>query len=195
MAAIFFIFTLSSAPVYVVNRLGHKFSPIRNTTVFGLIFRHNKLRVEKLAFLFNNFFIPLTAFVIVATCTIILNIQLHRNTHWRNTTINAAQADKISLRNQKVAKMIVTISTLFIACFIPTTIVMLAIAFEPALSVNGRYVAVSLAITGFSYVMESVNSSMNIFIYHHMSSKYRATFRELYSTENKACLKFGIGTA
>lgn len=72
---------------------------------------------------------------------------------------------------------------------------MLAIAFEPALSVNGRYVAVSLAITGFSYVMESVNSSMNIFIYHHMSSKYRATFRELYSTENKACLKFGIGTA
>lgn len=57
---------------------------------------------------------------------------------------------------------------------------MLAVAFEPRLSVNGDLLNVTIIMAGITYVVESINSSMNIFIYHAMSTKYRETFRMIF---------------
>lgn len=173
------ICTLSGTPVYVVNKLEWEFSTLRNATLLGLVFRDDKEVVEKFTFLINNFFIPFGSFIIIAVCTAILSTQLRKKSEWRKTTITSAQADRISTRNLKIAKMIMSISTLFIICFVPTTMLMLAIAFDSTLQVKGTNVNVSIIIGQFSYVLEGINSSMNIFIYIHMSSKYRHTFINL----------------
>lgn len=181
VVCIFVVFTFSATPVYVVNGLREIFSPSRNKTLIGLVSRGDKELVEKFTFLVNNFLVPVGAFLIVALCTVILSTQLRKQTEWRKAAMANAQAVRISSRNQKIVKMVVTISTLFIVCFIPSTIAMLVIAFEPDLSVNGKHVNISILILGFSYVLEGINSSVNIFIYYQMSSKYRDTFRELFT--------------
>lgn len=177
---IYIIFTFSSAPIYVVNKLGLKQSLMRNKTVIGLIYRHDRELVEKIALSINNFLIPFGAFIIILLCTLILAVQLHRHTKWRNTSVSQASGEKCSTRNQKVAKMVTFISTLFIVCFVPNTTIMFAIAFEPSLFINGKYMKVTQLLCGLPYIMECINCSMNIFIYYNMSTKYRDTFCKLF---------------
>lgn len=180
IVCIFIVFTFSITPIYVVNRLGRRFSPLRNKTSIGLVSDENHEEVVKITLSVNNFIIPLVAFVVVASCTLILSVQLRRSAKWRTTITSKSQAERMSSRNQKVAKMVATISTLFIICFLPSAIMMLAVAFEPRLSVNGDLLNVTIIMAGITYVVESINSSMNIFIYHTMSTKYRETFRMIF---------------
>lgn len=180
VVCIFVTCTFGSTPVYIVNRLEWQFSSLRNKTFLGLVFADDKEDVEMLTFLINNFIIPFGSFVIVAACTVVLSTQLSKMSKWRKTTISSEQADGISSRNLKVAQMVVKISILFIICFIPSTMLMAAVAFEPALTVKGKYVHVSQILGEFNYVLEGINASMNIIIYHHMCSKYRYTFKKLF---------------
>lgn len=180
------VLIFSAAPVYTVNKFGLKFSQQRNKTIVGLVFAENRERVESVHFIINNFFIPLTAFAIIVICTVAVVVKLRKTIQWRKKSITPEQADRVSSRNQKVANMVVMISTLFIICFIPICIIILAVAFEPRLFYGGRYFKIAVMLGGFSFVLESVNSSSNIFIYYHMSRKYRDTLRKMFSlTQDK----------
>lgn len=143
-------------------------------------------------FSINNFMIPVCTFIIVATCTAVLSSQLHKQAKWRLATVSNAQHDKISNRNLNVAKMVVTISTLFIICFVPFPIIMVAIAFKPNLQLHAKFLNLTSILSGFMYTMESVNASANIFIYKHMSLKYRETLQKLFITAG--CTQLPIKT-
>ncbi|BFZ07871.1 hypothetical protein BsWGS_10910 [Bradybaena similaris] len=178
---IFIIFTVSATPLFVVNRLGSMLSPLKNKTIVRLTFREDKEQVEKFTLSINNFCIPLCTFVIIAVSTAALSAQLRKNTEWRKRTTNGVLKDRVSSRNLKVSQMVVTMSTLFIVCFAPTTVVLLAMAFVPDMSLNGKYLNATALIGGFIYTLESIKSSANIFIYNHMSTKYRDTLRSILS--------------
>lgn len=170
---IFVLFACNTIPVYYVNKLAFKFSPIRNKTIFGLVLREGHEHIESIYLSINNLVIPLVVFLIITVCTIILATQLRDNAEWRTEAFNASKTDKLASRNKRVAKMVVLISIVYIVCFVPTCAVVLAIAFDRTLFFSGKYFNMTIIISGFGYVMESINSSMNIFIYHSMSSKYR----------------------
>lgn len=76
--------------------------------------------------------------------------------------------------------MVVLISALFIACFVPISIIFIAMCFEPEFSVYGKYKDLLCVIGGLGFMLESINSSVNIFIYYYMSTKYRSIFREIF---------------
>lgn len=57
---------------------------------------------------------------------------------------------------------------------------MLILAFIPELYVGGSYLRVGIILGGLVLLLESINSSANIFIYYHMSSKYRTVFQTLF---------------
>lgn len=172
---VYTIFVVSAAPMYIVNRLGLKFSPLRNRTVLGLIFMENRETTEKVSSTVNNISIPLTAFAVIVVCTVTLVIELRRSSKW-----GIKSTQRACSRNRKVIKMVVTISTLFIVCFIPVNINAVATVFETQLWYTGKYVNVTIMLAGISFILESVNSSANIFIYYNMSSKYRDTFQEIF---------------
>lgn len=170
----------STAPVYVVNRLAMKFFPSRNRTLLGLVYASNREAVEQVAFLVNNVVIPFSYFIFIASCTATLVYSLNNRAKWREKSATSNAAENITIRNQKVAKMAIMISVLFIASFIPVSILFMAMSFVPELSINGKYVNVLFIIGGIGFVLESLNSSVNIFIYYHMSSKYRSVFLEVF---------------
>lgn len=179
VCCLFVLHMACEAPVYVVNKLGLKFVPSRNKSIVGLISTADRLVVEGLVFTINNFFMPCIAFIVVIICTGLLFLSLQKRTKWQRQNVKSAPGES-SNRNQRIAKMVVMISTLFIACFIPVTVTMLAMVFEPGLTFGGKYINISILLCGLGLIFEAINSSANILIYYHMSSKYRDTSRLIF---------------
>lgn len=76
--------------------------------------------------------------------------------------------------------MVVIISVMFIVCFSPMCINLLAVAFEPEFSFGGKYLKITLIFGGVGLILESINSSMNIFVYYNMSSRYRDSYQRVF---------------
>lgn len=181
LIVIVFVILLSSvAPLYVVNKLGLKFFPGRNKTLLGLVLTSDREKVERASFAINNVFIPFSAFIVVSVCTVTLVVTIRKRSAWRVKSTTATQADNITSKNQRVAKMVVVISALFIACFVPISALFVAMVIEPELSIDGTYRNTLIVVGGLGFVLESINSSVNIFIYYHMSSKYRCIFHQIF---------------
>lgn len=184
---IFFFSIATMAPLYVVNKLGLKFYPKRNATLIGLVSTADRGPVDKFLFGLNNVAIPVLLFMVVIICTTFLVLKLHSKMEWRLQSTNASQADTASRRDKKVSKIVVMISTIFIVCFIPVSTLSLAICFEPGLSVDGKYRNTLVIVGGFCFLCESVNSSVNIFIYYTMSSNYRDILRQIFHIKTDEC--------
>lgn len=175
---IFFVLLASSFPVYCVNSLAVRFSSARNKTVVGLVFRQDREQVEALNFAINSVSVQFMAFLTILVSTITLVAQLRRKAHWRQKTVAPGQCQTVSNRDQRVAKMVLLLSSLFIACFIPACFIIIGIIIEPEFSFGGKYHNLFIITSSLAFVFESTNSSMNIFIYYHMSSKYRSVLQE-----------------
>uniref|UniRef100_A0A2C9LX96 G-protein coupled receptors family 1 profile domain-containing protein n=1 Tax=Biomphalaria glabrata TaxID=6526 RepID=A0A2C9LX96_BIOGL len=179
MVSIFLILIASVTPVYCVNSYGWKYFPSRNKTLIGLVYTPDRESVEKVSFTFNNIIIPFFAFLTIVCCTLVLVAKLRSKAKWRRKSTSAGQTDQMTSRDQKVTKMVVMISTLFIVCFTPICVVFIGMTAEPDLSINGKYHNMFFVVFSFGYILESTNSAMNIFIYYKMSSRYRQVFREV----------------
>lgn len=179
VVSVFIVFLGSAAPVYTVNRFDNKYFPYLNKTLIGLVYAKDRESVEKVSFTVNHFLLPLTAFAIITISTMILVIKLQNVATWRKKSMATSQFDHALSRNQKVAKMVVMISSLFIACFLPISAGFLSVAVEPEISLEGKFRNIGAIMAAIGQVLESVNSSMNIFIYFHMSSKYKKTLKRL----------------
>lgn len=171
----------SQAPVYLVNRLAMKFFPDINKSLITLVRTEDRDYVEGISYIINNTILPFCAFVLVAACTTILVLQLQKSTAWRKNSTQCTKVDGISIRNQKAAKMVAVISVTFIVCFVPICIIFLVMSLRPELTISSKYKDILLMIGAAGLFLESINASVNIFIYYHMSSRYRAIFREMFS--------------
>lgn len=175
---------VAMTPLYIVNKLEMKLLPGRNNSIFGLTFTADRETVEKISLTINNFVIPCIAFIVIIICTVILVVSLKRRTGWLQTIAKSAKVD-FSIRNQRVVKMVVMISTLFIACFVPVTIISMVVAYEPRFNIGGEYIRFSVLFAGLGLLVQAVNSSLNIFIYYSMSTKYRDTFKMIFGLYKK----------
>lgn len=171
-----------SGLVYVVNRLGLKHVPGVNRTLIGVLYIDGHEEVEQASVAINNSFFPSSAFIVIIVCTFTLVIKLRNKTKWRKISTVSVQ-DTVSSRNQRVAKMVVMLSTLFIICFTPLNIGFIVMSLIPEFSITGRHINTIIVLGGLSSALESINSSANIFIYYHMSSKYREVIRALLCGE------------
>lgn len=174
----FVFFILSVAPVYCVNIVTSVFLPERNTTLMAIVRTEGHARVEQAVLTLNVVF-ELLMYISVAVCTAILITKLQSKTKWRHAAA-AASSDSVVSRDQRVGKMIAIISTIFIVSYTPICATMVGMALEPQLAINGLYKNTLLVIFGIGAIMETINASVNIFIYYNMSSKYRATFQNIF---------------
>lgn len=170
------------APVYVVNKLDWKYFPLRNKTLIGLVPMGDHDFVESISYIINNVVLNFLAFAIIIICTLILSIQLYNKSKWR---IKSTNDTSLSNQNKSVAKVVIMISIIFIACFIPVSVLFIFMSLDPEYSVNGKYSYIVLMAGGFGLILESLNSSVNICVYYYMSTKYRSTFKEIFTKRAK----------
>lgn len=178
---IFIVVILSIIPEYIAHRLEMKFFPRRNKSILGMAFSADREILIKISYIVNNVVINLGSFIVISVFMIIMVLQLQKNTHWLKTSGASKQADTFSSRNQKISKMVISISVLFIICFIPVSMLYIGLSQEPDFFTSSKYINLILVLGSTGVLLESINSSCKIFIYYYMRHKYRNVFLSLFT--------------
>lgn len=183
VCVIYVLMTLSIAPEYTKAYIGWKVYPITNKTKLGLVFTNKKEPVEGLVFILNGV-LGIASFPLVTIFTVVLLLQLKLKIKWRKGAVKAKDhADVTTDRDKKAMSMIAFIACVLILCYTPDLVVTLLIFAEPQFNILGKYFNLGLILYSFGLVCHAINSSINIFIYYSMSSKYKHTFHVLFSKQ------------
>lgn len=190
MIAIYVVTLGCSTLAYVSLGLEWRFYPQKNRTLIGLAYHMDAYRrkiTDAVSYAVNGVLMPMTCFLSVVVCTAVLVVKLNQQTSWRQTNASAASQGQVlktervvNTKERRVATMVVFISAIFIASFVPAVCIFVAGYIEPQLSYDGRYKHLFLVTLSISFTVEAINSSINIFVYFSMSTKYRETFLQMF---------------
>lgn len=180
LTIIYCVCFLSVAPLYFAISIGWKFYPERNKTLLGQLFGSNNEKMEEPVYVMQALS-GILSFAAVVIFTSVLILKLNEKRTWREKTANMDKdkSDSLSNRDRKTMSMIVLIASILIVCYIPSVVIFVATFFEPEFSIVGCYTNMFIVTWSFGFLFESINSSVNIFLYYKMSSKYRNTFHDL----------------
>lgn len=184
LISFFISFIVIVAPVYISYDLGWKYYPYRNRSLIGLVFKRYREQAEGFSnFLMNLVLLPLSI-IIVLGCALGLVIKLNHHSKWRRIA-SYRGGSMASAKDKKVIKMIMTIAAIFILCFLPLFFIVAWMIKEPEYVVTGRYENMYLVTVSIAYLLEAISSSVNIIVYYHMSSRYKASFLSLFGKDNR----------
>ena len=146
---------------------------------------YNQKLSSILAFWGSTFVTAICCCVIVAS-TIFLAKSLRK----RKETFQSmdGQQHRTMLRDQRLIRSAVGISTIFIACFIPTGTIYLVSFAYPAFHVYDPYLGnLAQATSSFSLIFQAVSGVVNIFVYFKMNSRYKQCLCSLFKQRNESC--------
>ncbi|GFO16792.1 chemosensory receptor b [Plakobranchus ocellatus] len=189
IASIFGIMVVSVMPIYYGMQIGPTFLEDRNKTLLAIVYAKGGHEIESIGFAVGVV-AQIGSFVLVVIFTVILLNSLVRKSRWRKTatsgdgTASGSGAEK-SNRDKRVMVMVVTISGIFIACFMPSAINVVLIILWADYNIVGRLRNLFQVTGSICNACESINCSINIIVYYKMSSKFRLTFREMFHLKNE----------
>ncbi|XP_059141134.1 adenosine receptor A1-like [Physella acuta] len=178
ISAIFIAVALSISPVYFSTHLAWKWYPTRNASLIGLVFSENKDTINSIT-LGLSVVLCDGAFVFVALCTAILVINLNKSRKWKITA--ARGTDAAVAKETKASKMVVLIAVVFITCLLPGSVYSLAMIAAPDFNTGEAEQNLFFVAWSFAHVTESLNASVNFFVYLAMSSKFKDTFVSVFT--------------
>lgn len=123
--------------MFTIYKLGSNFVPSKNSSIIGLVFAGNRETVERISFPINNVLVPLSADVLIITCTIALLLNLQKKTEWRRKNTSESKSSASS-RSLKTTKMVVVLSVFFIVCYVPISTVFMSMSLDRNFSVDGK---------------------------------------------------------
>ena len=136
---------------------------------------------KKLGFyLFYMYSVPTAmCFSIVVISTILLVASIRRKQQWRKDT--STQSDKNKDKERRLAKTIIAITTIFIVCLLPYVGLWFAPIVYPRFNYVDPYFGPLLNVLyTFTDVLQALSSSVNIFFYYRMSSKYNKVLSSFF---------------
>ncbi|XP_005091349.1 violet-sensitive opsin-like [Aplysia californica] len=177
---LFVLLGMTLFPTFYTSYYDWKFVPKRNRTLIGIFYTENRKEVLEISLIITEFLVTFSSFTIVTVCTLVIVIKLIKKAKWRSSASGASivSGDNMSGKDRSVARMVVVIAAIYIISFTPSTALLTTRAFVPELNFIGRYANLNRVIAVIGMFSEAVASSINIFVYYNMSSKYRKTFDE-----------------
>ena len=194
MVCIFLAVVPPMINIYFRHPHGWVFFPERNRTLLTATTSNDPvIGTSFMIFqVYMSMVLPISTFLLVTYCTILLSISLNRSKKWRdsNRTVSSVQDNqerssgtpKPQQTNKeiRIIKMVVAVATVFIITTIPSCVHVFVVMLFPEFDVSGRYARLHY-ITGHAFfVTDLINCSANIIIYFKMSTKFRQTAIELF---------------
>lgn len=178
--AIYVFMFLFSSSAYSTAYIDWAFYPERNRTLLGLIYTKSKEAVEGSMYLLHGV-VGFLSFIIIVLLTAVLIYKLQQKNTWlQSANVDAGKSESMSSRDRATMSMVILISSILIISYAPSVILFAVPIFEPEFPVGGSYYNMFYILWTFALLLENINSSVNIFFYYKMSTKYRQTFRELF---------------
>ncbi|GFS13199.1 chemosensory receptor B [Elysia marginata] len=188
IASIFGIMVISVIPIYYGMQIGPTFLEDRNKTLLAIVYAKGGHQIESVAFAVGVG-AQIGSFILVVIFTVILINSLIRKSKWRKSVTSgeggAGSGGEKSSRDKRVMVMVVTISCIFIACFMPSAINVILIILWTDYNIVGRLRNMFQVTGAMCNMCESINCSINIIVYYKMSSKFRAVFREMFHLKDE----------
>lgn len=180
LCLIFCVNLITLFPEYATSYLGWRFFPEKNHTLIGIMFTSSRNSVEGVVYVLHSI-LGMSSFVGVIIFTTLLVIKLGQTSRWRRqVTSGPGKQEAMSNRDQKTGKMVVVIASVLIACYTPGAIIALtAFVVGPEFNVRGVYFNISESMWSIACAVQAINSSVNIFFYYYMSTRYRQTMHEV----------------
>ncbi|XP_059173483.1 uncharacterized protein LOC131954018 [Physella acuta] len=176
----------SVIPAFVANKIGPKFDTESNVTVIGLITIDNSDAIENISLAITNF-VELAVFALVVIFTVGLIQKFVDISKWRKHAASASKIRTLSTRDNVLVKMVLFISGVFIICSFPGVVGTIALLFAKDYNVKGKEVYVFLASFSVFLNIASLNSTVSIFIYLRMSSRFKQVFRAFFVSSVPVC--------
>lgn len=172
--AICLMTALSVAPEYISFYFGEKFIRARNETRIGLKVRSVSKELAGIQSVLTSV-IGFVSFIVLIIFTFLLVIGLRRRLNFhRRITLDEEKIQAMSMRDRKTMKLVITLAFLMIICAMPGMI----------LTILGYFVSefgyiLNAATWSVAFLAEAINSSVGIFLFYKMSSKFRRKVQEL----------------
>ncbi|CAL1547363.1 unnamed protein product [Lymnaea stagnalis] len=182
LVSIYVIVLAGVVPTYATHSIGWKFYPEYNRSLVGLKLTENSWEVTKISNVINNPLSSFSSFGLVLFCTVIITIQLNRKTKWREGTSTTGSGDKgsNSSKDRRAVKMVTVVSVIFLVSVTPSIIVVIVSVKEFEFTLTGKYRNLFYVAYSITFVLEALNSSVNILVYYNMNSRYRKTFKNMF---------------
>ena len=129
----------------------------------------------------------LVCFGVVLVSTTLLVVRLRQSLEWRGeATKQFTKGSAGTTKEQKVARSVIAICTIFIICFLPNVAWFVTTLVYPRFNQNDPYVGnLFRVLYSFSFLFQVISSSINILVYYNMSTKYREVFNALFSCRQR----------
>ena len=174
--------TLSGLPRSFSFGLKMIILPTNNRT--RTIFDFSKYRPE--LFINSRFAsnaIPITTcFLVVVAGTVFLIVRFKQSRQLRlSMTGSAEQSDKMSAKDIRLIRTVISICVIYIVGVLPNVSLYAACTIYPDLNVSNPYFGKFLLLAYYVCdVFQAMSSSVNIFVYFNMGSRYKDTFRQTF---------------
>ncbi|XP_059161747.1 histamine H2 receptor-like [Physella acuta] len=181
MCFIFIISILMVLPEFVTTYFDWKVHHMTNTSsirLIGIYFTSNRKDIDSFSFLMNGL-MGIFSLLLVIVFTSVLVWKLKNSSEWRKHH-KLELAETKSTRDKKAMKMVLLISSILIVCSVPNILVSTTSICVEGISIIGYYQNLFYVLWSFAFVFGAINSSINIFLYYKMSSKYRLTFHAIF---------------
>ncbi|CAL1538307.1 unnamed protein product, partial [Lymnaea stagnalis] len=175
-----YVFLVSSTlPQFLANQIAPRFNPQFNITVIGIVLSPHADQLENFT-LTVDIVAQVASFVVVVASTLGLVRSLVSVAKWRSSTSSSSQSLKVSGRDKQLVKMVLLISVVFICCSLPTVVGNLVMVFVKDFNIKGRNKNLFIFVCVIFFILDAINSTINIFIYLRMSSKFREKFWSIF---------------
>ena len=134
---------------------------------------------ERLVYFLCSFQFPsFISFGIVLISSSFLIIRLRQSVKWRNST---GSNTRDSIKEEKVVRSVIFVCTLFIICLLPNFLIGIVTLVYPQFSHESPYLgALAHVAYAISFLSQAINSSVNIFVYYSMSTRFREVFKGVF---------------
>ncbi|XP_005103350.1 bombesin receptor subtype-3-like [Aplysia californica] len=178
--AIYIFVTASNSWIFYLYRFVWEHSDKRNRTFLTFKAIKNKSRIEVPLIVVNNLFLQCALSAGIMVFTAILVVKMKQQSKWRLSSSKQTAASETSAkRDDKVAKTVTVISVTYLLCYFPSTVNIMCVNLVPGYKANGRHSELFLNISTVVYLLEILNSSVNIFFYWELSTQFRKEMKRM----------------
>ena len=173
-------YQISGTPHYFGRGISARISERTNRTVYYL--DPEKFNNDLIALsIVVSYSVPtFTCFIIVIIGTTFLVIKFKQSMQLRKK-MSGKSIDEKSTKDARVTRSVIIICAIYIFGYFPSVIQFLASAAEPNYHMYDPYYANFFQLfVGIGCITQAMSSSANIFVYWHMSSKFKETFVGLF---------------
>ncbi|GFO13504.1 chemosensory receptor a [Plakobranchus ocellatus] len=191
VSTIFFLTSLGiRLPLITHSGILLKFDPRINATRYRLWVHPNRETIKDVLWISVDSPVCVGAQVTLSVCIVFMVKVLRAAVKFRlkasvtnNSKLDSNKSnEKLSTKETRIVKQLVLVSTIFIICNTPKILTFLAATIEPGFDLGGRYQNFYQVSVSATVLFDTLNSSVNMFVYYFYNSKFKSIFNNKSET-------------